>query len=524
MNISASNGITFTNINANGGSGARGAIVTLTSPGQAITGNYISATGSGGNGGSVTTFSSTLVLNGVDTSGDSVNTQSTGGNGGIVSITTTSPLVFTVGHGGNLTGNGTAGNINANGVNGGSITLTNYGNTTTGNQVINGSVTASGTTGNGGTILFQGQPSSTLTTTVNGLVQASNNANNSGVIGFNSGPGQNVNLLGTGTINGGTSVNIGNLNPGTLALLPQPAGTVIIAQTLTITNAVQNNGFVPPGPPSPSSITSPTFGSFGLFGITSLPGTTSAFLQLPSLTATDQTQIFGFTSLGTELTEEEEDQSDDSYTVANEEDKLIPGTTLSAFNFGSDEVVRLQRDGVSVSNESRANALMLKSGNILTSPDRDILIVTNNSRISVKAGATVFIMTSGENVVVYDLGQTKPQQVYVDVNKQRMMMEPGRMLAITNQNVQQLQNLPVNCHAVAYSQPQTVDVNDKVKVFAANFSVASAFSTIRPLKGLTTSPYKQDQITLARLWKNSQIEGDFARSTQPPFQNADMGR
>ena len=146
----------------------------------------MSATGTGGNGGSVTTNSSVLVLNGVDASGDSINTQSVGGNGGIVSITTTSPLVFTIGSAGNLTGNGTAGNINANGVNGGFITFTNTGNSTDGNQVVNGTITANGTTGNGGNVLFQG-PSSTapLTVTFNtgSSVEANNTADDSGLIG-----------------------------------------------------------------------------------------------------------------------------------------------------------------------------------------------------------------------------------------------------------------------------------------------------------------------------------------------------
>lgn len=528
VNITAGNGITFANINANGTSGASGGSASLTSTGQAITGNYISATGNGGNGGSVNTSSSTLVLNGADAANNSISTLSTGGNGGTVSVTTTSSDTFTVGGNGNLTGNGTAGNINASGINGGFITITSYGNNTTGNQIINGSVLANGTTGTGGNILFQGQQpagSAPLMTTVNsgGLVQATNTADTSGIIGFNAGVGEGVDLNGSGTVHAGQVVNVGALNPSTLALLNVAAGTVLISPSLSIGNAVATNGYIPP-PPTPVVPETSNSSGLGLFGVTNLSGTTFTG-DLPSLTATDQTPFFSFSNLNVELTEEEDDQSDNTYTIAGVEDenRFIAGTTISAFNFGSDEIDRLARDGVFIANESGANSLTLENGNILTTPDRDVLIATSDTRIFVGAGATVFIMKAGENVVIYDLIQTRPKQVSVVVNKQRMIMEPGRMLAITKQNVEQLQNLPVNCHAVAYRKAQQIDLNGNVRVFAANFSIASALSTIQPLRRLTASPYKQDQITLEKLWKDAQIEGDFARSSQP-FQNADMGR
>ncbi|MEI9914199.1 MAG: hypothetical protein WDN66_04480 [Candidatus Saccharibacteria bacterium] len=53
-------------------------------------------------------------------------------SGGTINVTTTAPLVFTIGVGGNLTNNGTAGNINASGVSGGFITISNAGNSTEG--------------------------------------------------------------------------------------------------------------------------------------------------------------------------------------------------------------------------------------------------------------------------------------------------------------------------------------------------------------------------------------------------------
>ena len=232
--------------------------VSLTSSGQPITGNYISSTGTGGNGGNLSTASSTLVLNGVDSSGNSINTSDTGsGNGGTVTITTTSPIVFTVGASSPIS-NGTAGNINSSGTVGGYISMLN-----SGNQTVNSgySILANGTTGSGGAIYFQSQPGvASLNVIVNGTVQATNSANNAGNIGFNTGAGQNLNLVGSGTVNAGSTVYVGNIestgnisNP--FVFLSQPSGTVIIDKNLTVGNNVVTNGYIPPPPVPPSPVT-----------------------------------------------------------------------------------------------------------------------------------------------------------------------------------------------------------------------------------------------------------------------------
>jgi hypothetical protein len=72
----------------------------------------------------------------------------------------------------------------------------------------------------GGQILLtQADPgSSALTAINNGTIDASNDAGDSSIVGFHSGPGQDILITGTGTILGGASYNIGNLNLDTLSL------------------------------------------------------------------------------------------------------------------------------------------------------------------------------------------------------------------------------------------------------------------------------------------------------------------
>ena len=204
-------------------------------------------------------------------------------------------------------------------------------------------------------------------------------------------------------------------------------------------------------------------------------------------------------------------------------ENTIRGTTISAFIFGADEINRLAKDHVSVASDSGNNCLNLQNGNILLTPDRDILVATSESKIYIGSGATVFIMKSDDNVVVYDLLQTRPKQVSVLVNRQKLLMEPGLMFALTRQNVQSFENMQPDCHTVAYRQAEAVNLYGNIKVFTANFSITSAMANIQPLRRLAASPYKRDQLTMARLWKSAQIGGDLANPAQI-FQNASPGR
>ena len=138
ISLYGATGINVGNVNANGLNGASGGVVNISSPGM-ISGTFISATGSGaGNGGFINTVSSNLILSGADAAGNSIDVNATGtGTGGNVRVLTTTPQPFYVGSVGNAA-NGTAGNISANGLNGGFIILRNYGEANVPNQVITG--------------------------------------------------------------------------------------------------------------------------------------------------------------------------------------------------------------------------------------------------------------------------------------------------------------------------------------------------------------------------------------------------
>jgi hypothetical protein len=203
------------------------------------------------------------------------------------------------------------------------------------------------------------------------------------------------------------------------------------------------------------------------------------------------------------------------------DNQVIPGVTIYSANIGGDEASRLAKDGVFIGSNTAHNFIDLQGGNILLNPEKDIVVGSKLGKVFIGAGANVFIVNSGPDLVVYDLLQTKPKQVsvIVKVNKYRVPLEPGRMLVLTEQAVKNFEKLEIDCHRVTYHNPQTLNLRlqkEAVKAFAADFSIASAMVTIQPLKGLTLSSNKQDKLAVEKLVKGAVLMGDFATGTNIP--------
>ncbi len=204
------------------------------------------------------------------------------------------------------------------------------------------------------------------------------------------------------------------------------------------------------------------------------------------------------------------------------QNQFVPGVAIYASSIGGDEANRLAKDGVFIGGNSVRDYIDLQGGNILISPDKDLTIATRSGNIHVGAGAVAFVIDSGEDTVVYDLLQTKPKQVVVTANKHSLAMEPGRMFVLTGQPIKDFEQLPVDCHRVSYRNVQPLNANSPsqtVKVFAADFSVASAMVTVEPLKRLTVSRNREDKIAVERMLKGAVLLGDFSTSPQPMAAN-----
>ncbi len=193
----------------------------------------------------------------------------------------------------------------------------------------------------------------------------------------------------------------------------------------------------------------------------------------------------------------------------NPETTFIDGITLYAQSCGSDEATRLAQENVYICDDSVRNYINLKKGNVLLMPDKDEVIGTNLGRINLGAQAQLFLIKTENELVIYDLFQTKPKQITVNINHQKIVLAPGSMLVLTGEKTQDFENLKINCHTIACSNVKKVDLDtDKVKAFIANFSVASAITTVHPLMRLTQSNNRQDKLALEKLVRSIVMLGE----------------
>ena len=213
--------------------------------------------------------------------------------------------------------------------------------------------------------------------------------------------------------------------------------------------------------------------------------------------------------------------SQEEPNLVEAENQIVPGVVIYASTFGGDEADRLAKDGVFIGSNSKDNYIELQGGNVLLNPEKDTVVGTRLGKIYIGSGASVFVVDSGDDVVVYDLLQTKPKQVAVVVvesNKHRLTMEPGRVLVLTGQNTHDFEQLAIDCHRVAYRNAQPINLDNPsgtVKAFAADFSIASAMVIIQPLRRWTVSNNKEDKLVMEKMLKGAVLLGDFATSPAP---------
>ncbi len=196
--------------------------------------------------------------------------------------------------------------------------------------------------------------------------------------------------------------------------------------------------------------------------------------------------------------------------LTEKESQYVKGVKTYAHTFGNYEINCPANNGIIIGPESGNGFIDLRNGNILLSAELNMIISTHEGKIHIGSGTTAFVCEYGNNVVVYDLVQSKPNRMFVVVGQNRLTMEPGQMLVLTRENINNFEKLEVTCRTVAYRNARLLNFgNGAVNVFIANFSIPSALVIIQPLKLLVISKNKEDKLLLDKLLKSAALVGDL---------------
>ncbi len=493
INISGRDGIFILGeITANGINGANGGNITLTSPEFIATCNCgfgaISATATGGgNGGNINVSSQFLQIDSINLNGSSFDVSSDLGNGGVINITNTAefdPLVI-----GCPFCNSISGDLLANGVNGGRINIS----VAAGLEIETGlQISANGSTGAGGVVQILGIPGQTLNVINSGLISATNNNDNSGIVGFNSFFEGGVNLTScgcSGSVHAGNFVAFGNLDP--LTALPInpiffPAtdlfeygsifadlGGSIIGNRIAVGRA--------PAPvtalPSLSLATRENRAEFQNISFRQpepLPNT--------SISAIDQTPEALRTTI--RYFPESTDKSDNGI--------------WTALAFNADSKALLEQ-GVEAGAGQSKNDLVLNKGNVLCIAREKINLHTPAGEFKIFPGSVVLVMVSPEESSIFDLHDEIFNSPLAVVGGRRSKLAVGQQLLVSKLKSPRFNG------KIAYRQNQLLAQEQGLEIHSAQFSLASALSSIRTLKKLQISKSSDERRVFAQIFKNAAI-------------------
>jgi hypothetical protein len=169
---------------------------------------------------------------------------------------------------------------------------------------------------------------------------------------------------------------------------------------------------------------------------------------------------------------------------------------------------------VTVGPQSQKNVFHLTSGNALFVPKKDILVLTDEGQIHINGGSVVLIMRPAPGIIsVYDLHDSGGKSIIVNTKGETLKLSPGHQVILTDQPSEFAKINP--CHSIGYRKAEQKNLRSGFRAHSAEFSIASALVSVKPLKNMLLSNNKDDRKLAYQLLKDAVILFDVYKDDQP---------
>jgi hypothetical protein len=176
---------------------------------------------------------------------------------------------------------------------------------------------------------------------------------------------------------------------------------------------------------------------------------------------------------------------------------------------------KLAKEGVEIVGNNGGNYFRLEQGNALFSPTSDITVGTKIGIVQLAANACVYITTTANNVAIYSLHENAPGDVTVYWDNNTLEVEPGHMLALTEEKSSQPGQSNGVSHSICYGAPEKVAVDESMKAFLADRSIASAVKAFIRLQCMLEAIEKNKQMTAVQVLKSAETLEDLVKTAEP---------
>ncbi|MBY0357993.1 MAG: hypothetical protein K2W82_08330 [Candidatus Obscuribacterales bacterium] len=347
------------------------------------------------------------------------------------------------------------------------------------------------------------------------------------IVGFNGGTDGTIKINGSGDINAGQYVNVGDLDAFTLQI-QQPyitvspftgsftSGKISITQN-SITGTLQVSAS---SEPVPTPVTTPaTLVSGSSFGLAQY---FAYLLFLAELNANQQTRLNE--ELGTRIATDYTPYTTFPYQP-NIEFPLQGGIKIdqlagngqalfTASTFNANELTALSQNGIDFGPQSGGNFFDLTKGYVLFMPTSDIKVQTKEGVVSIPKGTIAWVMETGNDAAIYDLHDSIKSPIKVQVNNKELTLAPGTQLLLTRDGNASFDKLNPGGN-IGTRNVTEKDMGQGIKAYIADFTISGGITNVPVIRGLLNSNNPEHVKAAHQMLKNAAILSDLGGYKTP---------
>lgn len=201
--------------------------------------------------------------------------------------------------------------------------------------------------------------------------------------------------------------------------------------------------------------------------------------------------------------------------IASGDAMIADGGVFTGTDFDAATLAQLASNGIVVGPGSNANFFNLDKGKVLFAPKSDIIVQTHEGKVYIAAKSHVWIVETGNDVSISDLGDSKNGAVKVVVGEHECIdLVPGQQVLLTRNPNATFESLNPTSE-IGYRDVRSHTSKDGITSHVCEFSIVSALGNVKRLSRLKASANKEERILSERMLKNAAILSMISHGQSP---------
>lgn len=170
--------------------------------------------------------------------------------------------------------------------------------------------------------------------------------------------------------------------------------------------------------------------------------------------------------------------------------------------FDRSNLAGMVASGIDIYGEPTGHVFTLNRGNVVFAPTRNIVVSAKEGNVHISAGSIVLVMETGADTAVLNLHDTRAGAVTIVAGRKLLTVPMGNQVVLTRRQNADFDKVNPGTR-IGYRNILENDIGDGLKAYSAEFSIASALASIKPLREILTADNLQERAAGRQLVKNA---------------------